>query len=57
MPVSDLKVLLMGFTFKENCPDTSNTKIADPVGELKPLVAELLIRIPTPRKHCTSTES
>ena len=36
----------MGFTFKENCPDTRNTKIADLVGELKPLVAELVIYDP-----------
>lgn len=29
------KVLMMGFAFKENCPDTRNTKIFDMVRELK----------------------
>ena len=28
------KVLLMGFTFKENCPDTRNTKVIDVYNEL-----------------------
>ncbi len=27
--VKDSKILLLGFTFKENCPDTRNTKIID----------------------------
>lgn len=27
--VKDAKFLLLGFTFKENCPDTRNTKVAD----------------------------
>ena len=44
--MSELKVLVMGFTFKENCPDTRNTKIADLVSELKPLVEELVIYDP-----------
>jgi UDP-N-acetyl-D-glucosamine/UDP-N-acetyl-D-galactosamine dehydrogenase len=46
MPVSDLRVLVMGFTFKENCPDTRNTKVADLVEELKPLVAEVVVYDP-----------
>lgn len=29
LPVKDSRVLLMGFTFKENCPDTRNTKVVD----------------------------
>ncbi|MDR1407031.1 MAG: nucleotide sugar dehydrogenase [Tannerella sp.] len=29
------KVLVLGFTFKENCPDTRNTKVIDVVHELK----------------------
>lgn len=29
LPVKDNKVLLLGFTFKENCPDTRNTKVVD----------------------------
>ena len=27
--VKDAKVLILGFTFKENCPDTRNTKVVD----------------------------
>lgn len=33
--VKDAKVAILGFTFKENCPDTRNTKIIDIVNELK----------------------
>ena len=29
LPVKDSRVLLLGFTFKENCPDTRNTKVID----------------------------
>ena len=29
------KVLILGFTFKENCPDTRNTKVIDVIDELK----------------------
>jgi UDP-N-acetyl-D-galactosamine dehydrogenase len=29
------KVLIMGFTFKENCPDIRNTKVVDIISELK----------------------
>ena len=28
-------VLILGFTFKENCPDTRNTKVVDVIDELK----------------------
>lgn len=33
--VDGAKVLLMGLTFKENCPDLRNTKVVDIVNELK----------------------
>ncbi|MGI5056617.1 nucleotide sugar dehydrogenase [Treponema socranskii] len=33
--VRDAKVAILGFTFKENCPDTRNTKVIDIVHELK----------------------
>lgn len=33
--VKNAKVAILGFTFKENCPDTRNTKIIDIVNELK----------------------
>ena len=34
LKMHDAKVLVMGFTFKENIPDTRNTKVADLVREL-----------------------
>ncbi|RHW76028.1 Vi polysaccharide biosynthesis UDP-N-acetylglucosamine C-6 dehydrogenase TviB [Colwellia sp. RSH04] len=34
LPVSGANVLLMGLTFKENCPDIRNTKIVDVISEL-----------------------
>ncbi len=33
--VKDARVLIMGLTFKENCPDLRNTRITDIVDELK----------------------
>lgn len=33
--VKNAKVAILGFTFKENCPDTRNTKIIDIVKELR----------------------
>ncbi|MBR0510509.1 MAG: nucleotide sugar dehydrogenase [Clostridia bacterium] len=33
-PVRDARVAILGFTFKENCPDTRNTKVIDIVKEL-----------------------
>jgi UDP-N-acetyl-D-galactosamine dehydrogenase len=36
------RVLVMGFTFKENVPDTRNTKVADLVRALGGFVAEVV---------------
>lgn len=33
--VKDAKVAILGFTFKENCPDIRNTRVIDIVNELK----------------------
>ncbi len=33
--ISKSKVLIMGLTFKENCPDLRNTKVVDIINELK----------------------
>lgn len=35
LPIKNAKVAILGFTFKENCPDTRNTKIIDIYNELK----------------------
>ncbi|MDP4121251.1 MAG: UDP binding domain-containing protein, partial [Bacillota bacterium] len=43
--VKDARVAILGFTFKENCPDTRNTKVIDIIKELheygiKPLLVD-----------------
>ena len=45
IPVRNARVAILGFTFKENCPDTRNTKVIDIVNELKeygidPIIAD-----------------
>ncbi len=45
--VKNAKVALLGFTFKENCPDTRNTKIFDIVKELREYGIEPVIADPT----------
>jgi len=40
------RVLVMGFTFKENVPDTRNTKVVDLVRTLRDFVAEVVIYDP-----------
>lgn len=45
VPVKGAKVGILGFTFKENCPDTRNTRVIDIVNELKeygitPMIAD-----------------
>jgi UDP-N-acetyl-D-galactosamine dehydrogenase len=45
VPVKAAKVAILGFTFKENCPDTRNTRVIDIVRELEeygitPMVAD-----------------
>ena len=34
LKIKDSKILILGFTFKENCPDTRNTKVLDIYEEL-----------------------
>lgn len=45
--VKGAKVAILGFTFKENCPDTRNTKIIDIVNELREYGIEPIIADPT----------
>lgn len=35
LPVKDARVLVSGFTFKENCPDTRNTKVVDLLAHMR----------------------
>ena len=41
--VRHAKVVIMGFTFKENCPDTRNTKVIQIIKELREYAIEPLI--------------
>lgn len=44
--VKGAKVAILGFTFKENCPDTRNTKVIDIYNELKEYGIEAIITDP-----------
>lgn len=44
--IDTARVLVLGFTFKENCPDTRNTKVADMVGALREYVASVAVYDP-----------
>lgn len=44
--VNGAKVLMMGFSFKENCPDLRNTRVIDIVRELETLNVEVSIYDP-----------
>ncbi len=44
--IKDAKVLVMGMTFKENCPDIRNTKVIDLINELKSYSMEVDIYDP-----------
>ena len=45
-PVRDAKVAILGFTFKENCPDTRNSKVFDIVKELREYSIEPIVADP-----------
>jgi len=44
--VKNAKVAILGFTFKENCPDTRNSKVADILNELREYGIEPVIADP-----------
>ncbi len=50
-PVRNARVAILGFTFKENCPDTRNSKIIDIVKELREYGIEPIIADPTADKN------
>lgn len=43
LPVKDAKILILGFTFKENCPDIRNTKIVDIYHTLKEYTDNIVV--------------
>jgi len=51
IPVNGANILILGFTFKENCPDVRNTKVVDLVNSLKDYGAEITIYDPLADKN------
>lgn len=46
LEITRARVLVLGMTFKENCPDIRNTKVADLVRELSALVGKVEVHDP-----------
>jgi UDP-N-acetyl-D-galactosamine dehydrogenase len=49
--VKGAKVAMLGITFKEDCPDTRNTKIIDIIDELKQYDVKVVVTDPVADKH------
>lgn len=56
IPVKNSKVGILGFTFKENCPDTRNTKVIDIVNELKEYEIDAIVTDPQAGKNEVKNE-
>lgn len=50
IPVKGARVAILGFTFKENCPDTRNTRVIDIVRELAEYGVESVVHDPVADK-------
>ncbi len=46
IPIKNSNILILGFTFKENCTDVRNTRVIDIVKELKSYKAKVSIYDP-----------
>ncbi|WP_238536842.1 nucleotide sugar dehydrogenase [Methylococcus capsulatus] len=46
IPVSGSKILILGLTFKENCPDLRNSRVVDIIDELRSYGAEVEVHDP-----------
>ena len=46
--IKGAKVIVLGLTFKENCPDLRNSKVIDVIDELKSYGIEVLVHDPVP---------
>ncbi len=54
--VSGAKILVMGLTFKENCPDLRNTRVVDIITELEDYNCEVIIYDPWVSPESVKTE-
>ncbi len=46
LPIAGARVLIMGLTFKENCPDLRNTRVIDVIAELRDYGVEVDVHDP-----------
>ncbi|WP_273566584.1 nucleotide sugar dehydrogenase [Maribacter halichondriae] len=46
IPIKESEILILGITFKENCPDVRNTKVVDMISELKSYDANITVYDP-----------
>mgnify|MGYP001036128728 CR=1 FL=1 len=46
IPVKGAKILVLGFTFKENCPDVRNTRVIDILNALKEYETDIVVYDP-----------
>ena len=51
LPVASARVTVLGLTFKENCPDLRNSKVADIVQELKEYCCQVSVHDPLADAH------
>lgn len=56
VPVKKAQALILGFTFKENCPDVRNTKVGDVVRVLKEYGIDVTVYDPWARPEDVSRE-
>ena len=54
--VKDGRFLILGFTFKENCPDTRNTKVIHIYNELKEYTSDVVVYDPQANKDAVKKE-
>lgn len=54
--VKDSKILVLGFTFKENCPDIRNTKVIDIISTLKEYTHDITVFDPWANPDKTEKE-
>jgi UDP-N-acetyl-D-galactosamine dehydrogenase len=51
MPINNSDILVLGMTFKENCPDIRNSKVVDVINELKSFGANVDVYDPLAEKN------
>mgnify|MGYP006156709263 FL=1 len=54
--IKNSKILIMGLTFKENCPDLRNTKVTDIIKELEKLGTQIEVYDPWVDSHIAEKE-